>query len=99
MRRATPLSLLTSGRCFTLAEPASLLDDAADGQSGFRYGKSILQPGMVFKVLGPAEAGGGDVSVESAAGEATTLPTTTSVVEVPRDGFERLAARARASAT
>ncbi|MCA9514116.1 MAG: hypothetical protein KC635_04180, partial [Myxococcales bacterium] len=92
MRRATPLSFLTPGRCFTLAEPASLLDDDAEGAGGFRYGKSILQPGMVFKVV-PDDADGDDVAVESAAGESTRFPKTASVVEVPREGFERLAAR------
>ncbi|TNF26949.1 MAG: hypothetical protein EP329_20390 [Deltaproteobacteria bacterium] len=91
MRRIVPLSSLTAGRCFTHAETPKVPDEDEKAKR-FQTGISILQADMVWKV-GVAEADG--VHCESALGEAAVLAPDTKVVEVPRQGFDRLAQRAR----
>jgi len=94
VRRVTPLSTLTAGRCFTIAETPPGFEDDGDGRR-YRRGLSILQADMVWKVRGTE---GDRVSAENARGEVEELPPTTAVVEVPRQGYDRLVARFRAEA-
>lgn|GEM_PF-1171467 len=91
MRRIVPLSSLTAGRCFTHAETPKVPDED-DKAKRFQTGISILQADVVWKVGAADEAG---VSCESALGETTVLAPDTKVVEVPRQGFDRLVQRAR----
>ena len=91
MRRIVPLSSLTTGRCFTLAETPKEADED-DTAKRFRAGLSILQADIVWKVTGPDDDG---VACESALGESEVMGADTKVVEVPRQGFDRLVQRAR----
>ncbi len=94
--RPTPLSSLTAGRCFTLARPPEPVDKDHDGPgpagAAAVFARSILSADMVFKVIGPGADG---VDVVDALGASGALAPTTEVVEVPRQGYERLAQRAR----
>lgn len=93
MRRIVPLSHLTAGRCFTLAEPPKdPPEDELDQHKRFRTGLSILQGDMVWKVAGPE---GDGVGVDSALGEHHVMEAATQVAEVPRQGYDRLVQRAK----
>ncbi len=97
MRRVVPLSSLTPGRCFTLAAPPAPAEiDDHDGPGPNRvasvFSRSVLQADAVFKVVGPGDDG---VEVVDAAGASGTLEAATGVVEVARQGYERLAQRVR----
>lgn len=91
MRRPVLISSLTAGRCFTLAKPDPAPDEDAKA-ARFQTGRSILQADMVWKVVGPDDDG---VAAESALGAIDHHAPNTLVVEVPRQGFDRLAERAR----
>jgi hypothetical protein len=95
VRRIVPLSSLTAGRCFTLAETPKNPDED-DKAKRFQTGWSILQADMVWKVGLPQEEG---VDCESALGERVAMAGDTKVVEVPRQGFDRLVQRAREAGT
>jgi len=93
MRRVVPLSHLTTGRCFTLAEPpVDPPEDELDQHKRFRTGLSILQADMVWKVALAEDDG---VGVDSAFGEHAVMAATTPVVEVPRQGYDRLVQRVK----
>ena len=94
MRRIVLLSTLTPGRCFTLVEPPAEFeeDDRAERVVGSR---SILTPELAWKILTVA---GGQVESENALGEAKSFETSTRVVELPRQGWDRLATRVRGEA-
>lgn len=95
MRRIVPLSSLTAGRCFTLAETPKIADED-DKAKRFRTGLSILQADVVWKVGATEDSG---ISCESALGEGVVMAGDTKVVEVPRQGFDRLVQRAREADT
>lgn len=91
MRRIVLLSTLTAGRCFTLTDPPSDLDEDDDGER-VKTGREIVVPEAAWKVTGSAD---GEVQAENALGEERSFPVATKVVELPRQGFDRLAARVR----
>ncbi len=94
MRRIVLLSSLTPGRCFTLVEPPSEFeeDEHAERVVG---GRSILTPEVAWKIL---TIGADTAECENALGESGNFETPTKVVELPRQGWDRLAARVRGEA-
>ena len=92
MRRVLLLSSLTTGRCFALAEPPDDYDPDDQDAKKTMLKRSVLQPDQVWKVTGPADEDG--VPTQSALGEDMAMPGDTKVVEIPRQGFDRLVARA-----
>lgn len=95
-RREVYLSSLTAGRCFTVAPSEASSETHGPEQAGdkarLQHGRAMMSPENAFKVLGPAEQDG-EISVENALGAQSTLSARTKVVEIPREGFERLASR------
>lgn len=87
MTREVHLSSLTVGRCFRLPKPPSVAEGATPG--AVITARSVMAPEHVWKVC---EAGF-EVIAENAAGKRKGFPATTKVVELPREGFERLASR------
>lgn len=95
MSRPVLLSSLSPGRCFTLANPPETLEEA-EGAKRLQTGRSILAPEAVWKlVVGDGAAG---VDAQNARGEANGFDPTTLVVEVPRQGFDRLVQRVQTEA-
>ena len=88
MRRTVLLSSLSVGRCFTLDVPPG----GSEEPSGSEVKRStpILAPAAAWKVVGD-EAG--QVQAESAAGERRAFAADLKVAEIPRQGFDQLAAR------
>lgn len=88
MRREVLLSSLGVGRCFTAAvEPGGVTDETA---SSSRRADPILAPGDAWKVTGDAD---GQVEAVSASGQEKAFPGEARVVEIPRQGYDKLAAR------
>jgi hypothetical protein len=87
MRRKVPLSSLGVGRCFTLDVPPGGSEETA---SEVTRTTPILPPAAAWKVTGEE---GGQVTAESAAGERQAFDPELKVVEVPRQGYDALAAR------
>ncbi len=94
MRRPTYLQTLTVGRCFTEAVDPSSLDEEERAER-FRAGQPLMAPPYVWKVVGAADSD--TVTCQSAASEERAFPSNTMVIEVPREGFERLLQRAAAA--
>jgi len=94
VRRIVLLSTLTPGRCFTLVEPPSEFDedDHAERVVG---GRSILTPEVAWKIL---TITGALAETENALGESKSFETSMRVVELPRQGWDRLATRVRGEA-
>lgn len=94
MRRIVLLSTLTPGRCFTLVEPPSEFeeDEAAERVTA---GRSILTPEVAWKIL---TIQGTQAETENALGETKSFETNQKVVELPRQGWDRLATRVRGEA-
>lgn len=90
MRRIVLLSSLTSGRCFTLSEPPSDLDEDLDAER-VTTAREIITPEAAWRVVGVGAA----IEAENALGDSREFAPTTKVVELPRQGFDRLAARVR----
>ena len=89
MRRKVLLSSLTVGRCFTLAvEPGG---NAEDAPGGSMHASPVLKPEDAWKVVGED---GGAFQAESASGSAQSFPADSEVVEIPRQGYDKLASRA-----
>lgn len=88
MRRTVLLDSLGVGRCFTL----EVLPGGSDepGATEVKRSAPILPPEAAWKVVG---AEGGEVQAESATGERRAFASDLKVVEIPRQGFDRLAAR------
>lgn len=88
MRRKIPLSTLSVGRCFTLIkEPGGASEDT---QEGLTRQAPILAADDAWKVVGEDE---GDLACENARGVGKTFAGDTEVVEIPRQGFDRLVER------
>ena len=89
MRKKILLASLSVGRCFTMAiEPGGRTEESSTG--GTRT-DPVLRPADAWKVTG--EDGDG-YSAESATGETKTYAGDSEVVEIPRQGFDRLVAQA-----
>lgn len=91
MRRIVLLSTLTPGRCFTLVEPPSEFDEDDRGERVVG-GRAILTPEVAWKIINLT---GAEADAENALGEAQRFATDTRVVELPRQGWDRLATRVR----
>lgn len=94
MRRIVLLSTLTPGRCFTLVEPPSQFEED-DQAKRVVAGQSILTPDAAWKIL---SIQGAQFESENALGEAKTFEANLRVVELPRQGWDRLATRVRGEA-
>jgi len=82
------LSSLSVGRCFTLpTEPGAGPEGEA---TKVRVATSVLAPADAWKIT---ELGDESATCSSASGEERAFPALTEVVEIPRQGFETLAAR------
>jgi hypothetical protein len=86
MRRGVQVSSLAVGKCFTLDLPPGAPDDPKAGE--MRRKTPILAPDKAWKV---EEVDDDGVKAKSAAGETKTFPGTTKVVEVARQGYDKLA--------
>jgi len=92
-RRKVHVSSLTAGRCFTLPPEASPAEGEAnddDRRQPVQYGRTMMSPESAWKV---SQSGGDTVTAVNAEGAERTFDATTEVVEIPRQGFDRLAAR------
>ncbi len=86
MRRKVLLSSLTVGRCFTLAlEPGGTTEESPKSA---RRGDSIVTPESAWKVVDVSEEA---TQAQNAKGEEQSFAPGSEVVEIPRQGFERLA--------
>lgn len=82
------LESLGVGRCFTLpVEPGA---PAQGGPGQLRTATPILAPDQAWKVAGEAEGGR---ACESASGLQRTFPAGERVVEIPRQGWDKLRER------
>ena len=91
MRRIVLLSTLTPGRCFTLAETPPDVDEDMENDR-LTTAREIIVPEAAWRMVS-VEADG--IQAESALGDERTFPPTLKVVELPRQGYDRLAARVR----
>ena len=91
MRRIVLLSTLTPGRCFTLSEPMSIAEEDEGGER-LSTAREVIVPESAWKIGDPT---GGDIEAENALGDTRTFAPTTKVIELPRQGYDRLAARVR----
>ena len=85
------LSSLTIGRCFTFTPRAAEDDDNSLTSGSFRVGKSILTANTVWKIQSITDDA---VEAVNVAGEQQTFPPDDLVVELSREGFDRLKSRA-----
>ena len=91
MRRRVPLLSLTVGRCFTLPPTGDGAPSAeADGPKSVQV-RSLLGFDQAWKVTGEDE---GAILAEDATGDEAAFDPHEMVVEVPREGYERLVQRA-----
>ncbi len=94
MRRVVLLSSLTVGRCFTLAaSPAEYAED--ERAAGLGALRTIIPPEEAWRI---AQVIGDEVEAESAKSEVRRFPAGQKVVEIPRQGWQRLVDRVRAGA-
>jgi len=91
VRRIVLLSALTPGRCFTLSEPPSAFEEDETAERTVA-GRSILTPELAWKIL---TIQGAQAETENALGEKKSFATSERVVELPRQGWDRLATRVR----
>lgn len=88
MRRKIHLSTLSVGRCFTLIkEPGGASED---NKEGITRQAPILAADDAWKVVGEADQG---LACQNARGVSKTFAEDTEVVEIPRQGFDRLVER------
>ena len=88
MRNKVLLSSLSVGRCFTrVVEPGGSTEETAQGQ---RRSDTILSPAEAWKVTGEADAGYEAVNAE---GKSESFAADLEVVEIPRQGYDKLAQR------
>lgn len=96
MNRSVFLSSLTVGRCFKVVKlPQEDGDEGASANTSsnkMNQGMMMMTPDGAWKVTGTTDAG---VTAESAAGTTETFPAEAVVVEIPRQGFDRLVQRGR----
>ncbi len=88
MRRKILLSSLSVGRCFTIAvEPGGRTEESPIG--GTRS-DPVLKPVDAWKIT---DEENGNTKAENATGESKTFAGDSKVVEIPRQGYDRLAAQ------
>ena len=89
MRRKILLESLSVGRCFTLAlEPGGSTE--TESETLARRSDSVLTGEDAWKVVEDKDA---EFVAESARGVRKGFPKTSEVVEIPRQGYERLVQR------
>jgi hypothetical protein len=87
------LSSLTTGRCFTLPkEEVEKEDKPLPKGASLRRTDSVMAPEHAWKVSADND---GQVECESASGEKKSFAADTKVVEIPREGWEKLKARGK----
>jgi hypothetical protein len=91
MRRIVLLSSLTQGRCFTFEVPTTPFDEERPGEK-LAAAKSILTPEAAWKIVGVTA---GEFDAVNASGETKRFEGNLKVTELPREGWDRLAARVR----
>lgn len=86
------LASLSVGRCFTLpVEPGAEPSPRPEGEANqARIATPVLAPERAWKIRSLDED---HADCASASGEERAFPLSTEVVEIPRQGFETLAAR------
>lgn len=84
MKRKVLLASLSVGKCFTLDVPPGGSEDAP---GKVKATTPILKAQDAWRVV---EAGDAELAAESAAGERRAFPAATKVVEIPRQGWDRL---------
>ena len=84
------LSNLTVGRCFTI-KPSTAQDDDVASKGSFRIGKTIMTPGMVWKI---DENNSDEITATNVSGTQEMFNGSLIVIEVSREGFDRLKERA-----
>ncbi len=87
MAREVYVSSLSVGRCFRLPKPHNGAESSSS--SPVVSARSVLAPEHVWKVC----EGGEEVVADNAAGTRRSFAAKTMVVELPREGFERLLSR------
>ena len=89
MRRKVLLSSLSVGRCFTLAvEPGGRTEESP---SGGTRSDPVLKPSDAWKVIAEEDS---STTAENAVGESKAFDADSKVVEIPRQGYDRLVAQA-----
>jgi len=89
MARKVYLSSLTAGRCFTVP-PNDQADADESEKEKMSYGRTMMAAENAWKVV---LHGAESAQVENAAGETTEMPLDSLVVEIPRQGYDRLKGR------
>lgn len=90
MRRKVLLSSLSVGRCFTQAiEPGGSTEESSEKAA--KRSDPVLSADNAWKITGDADGG---FAAENAAGESQEFKGELEVVEIPRQGYDKLAARA-----
>lgn len=84
------LESLGVGRCFTLPVEPGASAPAQGGAGQLRTATPLLAPDQAWKVAGEAEGG---LACESASGLVRTFAGEERVVEIPRQGWEKLRER------
>lgn len=87
MRRKVLLSSLTVGKCFTTVPIDE--KEVVETPTGAKTATSVVAPEHAWRVT-EVDA---QVKAQSARGEARSFDPATKVVEIPRQGFDTLAAR------
>lgn len=86
MRRKVLLSSLSVGRCFTFAiEPGGSTEES--GSDSTTRTAPILSPAEAWKITDMVDE---TTLAVSATGEAKDFPSAREVVEIPRQGYDRL---------
>jgi hypothetical protein len=91
VRRVVLLSSLTVGRCFTVAESSAEFSEE-ERAGGLGATRTIMVPDDAWRVVA---AVGEEVEAESATAETKRFPARMKVVEIPRQGWDRLVERVR----
>ena len=91
MRNKILLSSLAVGRCFTLAtEHGGSVEESKAADSATQT-QSVLKPADAWKIT---EDGDAEFVAQSAKGESKTFSGGSEVVEIPRQGYDRLVEQA-----
>jgi hypothetical protein len=91
MRNTILLSSLSVGRCFTLVtEPGGSVEESKTADSATRT-QSVLKPEDAWKITDDGDA---EFTAQSAKGESKAFDPASKVVEIPRQGFDRLVEQA-----
>jgi hypothetical protein len=89
MRRKVLLSSLTVGRCFTVP-----VDDDGSGTAETDDKAVVARAVMSAENVWKVTAAGDAVSAENANGECSSFDAALPVLEIPRQGYDRMVERA-----